>query len=32
MYCHNWEEYPVDKGENDDDIEIILYNIMKKNE
>ena len=32
MYCHNWEEYPVDKGKNEDDFEIILYNITKKNE
>ena len=32
MYCHNWEEYSVNKGENDDDFQIILYKIMKKNE
>ena len=32
MYCHNWEEYSVNKGKNDDDFQIILYKIMKKNE
>ena len=32
MYFHNWEEYSVNKGENDDDFQIILYKIMKKNE
>ena len=24
MYCHNWEEYLVNKGKNDDDFQIIL--------
>ena len=32
MSCHNWEEYSVNKGKNDDDFQIILYEIMKKNE
>ena len=32
MYCHNWEEYSVNKGKNDDYFQIILYEIMKKNE
>ena len=32
MYFHNWEEYSVNKGKNDDDFQIILYEIMKKNE
>ena len=30
MYCHNWEEYSVNKGKNDDDLQIILYKIMKE--
>ena len=29
MYCYNWEEYSVNKGENDYDFQIILYKIMK---
>ena len=32
MYYHNWEEYSVNKGKKDDDFQIILYKIMKKNE
>ena len=32
MYCHNWEEESVNKGENDDNFQIILHKIMKKNE
>ena len=32
MSCYNWEEYSVNKGKNDDDFQIILYKIMKKNE
>ena len=32
MYCHNREECSVNKGKNDDDFQIILYKIMKKNE
>ena len=30
MYCHNWEEYSVNKGENDD-FQIILWKIMEEN-
>ena len=32
MYYHNLEEYSVKKGKNDDNFQIILYKIMKKNE
>ena len=32
MYCPNWEEYSVNKGKNDNNFQIILYKIMKKNE
>ena len=31
MYCHDWEEYSVNKGKNDDDFQITFYKIMKKN-
>ena len=31
MNCHNWEEYLVNKGKNDDDFQIIPYKIMKEN-
>ena len=30
MYCHNWEEYSVNKGENE--FQIILYKIVTENE
>ena len=32
MYYHNREEYSVNEGKNNDDFQIILYKIMKKNE
>ena len=35
MYCHDWEEYSVNKGKNDDDFQLsddYPLQIMKKNE
>ena len=32
MYCHDWEEYSVNKGKNDQDFQIMLHTITEKNE
>ena len=30
MYCHDLEEYSVNKGENDDDFQLILNKLWRK--